>query len=85
MKAGASGWVGVAYDGAQVSVDDPRATKWFNTRTYDSLNCKPGAEYVDNSSKRVPKGSDVCAVGAARKRRKTRRGKKNRKVTRRRI
>lgn len=86
MKAGASGWVGVAYDGAQVAVDDPRATKWFNTRTYDSLTCKPGSEYIDNSSKRVPKGADVCAVGASRRKKsKTRKAKKGRKATRRRL
>lgn len=85
MKAGVSGWVGVAYDGAQIPVDDPRATKWFNTRTYDSLNCKPGPEYLENSSKRVPKGADACAAGAGRKKRKTRKGRKSRRVTRRRL
>lgn len=88
MKAGVSGWIGVAYDGAQVSVDDPRAMKWFNTLTYDSLTCKPGAEYIDNSTKRIPKGLDVCGVGASRSKKKTRKprkAKKNRRVTRRKL
>ncbi len=87
MKAGVSGWVGVAYDGTQVPVNDPRAVNWMNTRTYDSLKCKPGAEYLENSSKRVPKGEDVCGIGAARKKRKskTRKGKKSRRTTRRKL
>ena len=87
MKAGVSGWVGVAYDGAQVSVDDARAVNWLNTRTYDSLACKPPAEYLENTSKRLPKGMDVCGIGAGRKKRKskTRKGKKSRRTTRRRL
>jgi hypothetical protein len=85
MKAGASGWIGVAYDGAQVSVDDSRAIKWMNTRTYDSLSCKPPAEYLENTSKRIPKEMDVCGIGAARKKRKTRKTKRSRRVTRRRL
>lgn len=86
-RGGASGWVGVSYDGAQVAVDDPRATSWFNTRTYDSLKCKPSADYLENSSKRVPKGEDLCGVGASRKKRKskTRKSRKSRRVTRRKL
>jgi hypothetical protein len=87
MKAGVSGWVGVAYDGAQVPVDDARAVNWMNTRTYDSLGCKPPAEYLENTSKRVPKGMDVCGIGAGRKKKKTktRKGKKSRRTTRRKL
>jgi hypothetical protein len=85
-KAGASGWIGVAYDGAQVPVDDSRATKWMNTRTYDSSNCKPPQKYLDNSSLRIAAGEDVCKIGA-RRRPKSRkhRGRKSRRVTRRRL
>ncbi len=79
-RAGASGWIGVAYDGAQVPVDDSRATKWMNTRTYDSLNCKPPAKYLENSTLRIPKGEDVCNVDKGSSRRKT---KKKRRMTRR--
>lgn len=87
MKAGLSGWVGVAYDGAQVPLDDPRATSWMNTRTYDSLSCKPPADYLENTSKRVPKGMDVCGIGAGRKKRKskTKKSRKSRRVTRRKL
>ncbi len=82
-QAGASGWIGVAYDGAQVPVDDSRATKWMNTRTYDTLNCKPPAKYLENSSLRVPKGEDVCNIDKGSARRKTRHNKKRRRMTRR--
>lgn len=85
-KAGASGWIGVAYDGAQVSVDDSRATKWMNTRTYDSTSCKPPQKYLDNSSLRIAAGEDVCKIGASRRRmKKSRRMRKSRRVTRRRL
>ena len=86
-KAGASGWIGVAYDGAQVPVDDSRATKWMNTRTYDSSSCKPPQKYLDNSSLRIPSGEDVCKIGASRRMKKSRkqRGRKSRRVTRRRL
>jgi hypothetical protein len=80
-KGGASGWIGVGYDGGQVPVDDPRAKKWMNTRTYDSTECKPQQKYLDNSSLRIPKGENVCAIGG--RRRKTRRGKKSRRKSRR--
>lgn len=83
-KAGASGWVGVAYDGAQVGVDDDRAKQWMNTRTYDSLKCKPAQKYLDNSSLRIPKGSqEACAIGG--RRRKTRKLRRSRRVTRRKL
>lgn len=71
---GASGWIGVAYDGAQVSVDDTRAKKWMNTRTYDSTTCKPPVKYLENSTLRIPKGENVCAIGG---RKKTRKSKKS--------
>lgn len=79
-RAGASGWIGVAYDGAQVPVTDTRATKWMNTRTYDTLNCKPPNKYLENASLRIPKGADVCNIDIGSSRRKT---KKKRRVTRR--
>lgn len=83
-KGGASGWIGVAYDGAQVSVDDSRAVQWMNRSTYDSLSCKPSQKYLDNASLRVPKGSpDACAIGG--RRRKTRKLRRSRRVTRRRL
>jgi hypothetical protein len=73
-RGGASGWIGIAYDGAQVSVDDDRAKKWMNTRTYDSTTCKPPAKYIENSSLRIPKGENVCTIGGRKKKsRRTRR------------
>jgi hypothetical protein len=90
-------YIGIAYDGAEVPVTDERAVKWFDTNTYkeltkeQALGMRAAQSNILKSvgEKSVAPGSPVrparasAAVGLGRKR-KTRRGKKSRKVTRRR-
>ena len=85
--------IGIGYDGAELPVADPRAQKWFDTNTYKELTKQQALgepvskENVLGQMKKesVPPGSPLrpsrpaASIGLGRK---TRRGKKARKVTR---